>query len=306
MTWLTSQQKTQEQLSIEFRQLVEQTEILKIVGSHDAMAGLVAKKVGFQALYLSGGAFTASLGIPDIGLLNSTEVAERAREIVRATNLPLLVDADHGFGGPLNVARTVRELVEANVAAVQIEDQKIPKKCGHLNGKQLISTDEMVEKIKMAKQVAPTLYVVARTDAGSVEGLDNAIERAKAYVEAGADAIFPEAMQTREDFKTFSKAIDVPLLANMTEFGRTPYYTADEFSELGYQMVLYPVTSLRAAAKAYERIFTEIYQTGTQKNVLDDMQTREELYDIIDYFGYEALDESIAKTVIPTLDENNR
>lgn len=303
MTWLTSEQKTQKQLADEFKQLVEQQQILQIAGAHDAMAGLVGRKVGFKSLYLSGGAYTASLGIPDIGLLQSTEVAERAREIVRATNLPLLVDADNGFGGPLNVARTVSELVEAKVAAMQIEDQKIPKKCGHLNGKQLISTEDMVEKIKMAKKVAPSLYILARTDAGSVEGLDKAIERAKAYVDAGADAIFPEAMQTKEDFKKFADAIDVPLLANMTEFGRTPYYTAEEFADLGYAMVLYPVTSLRAAAKAYERVFTEILETGTQKGALEDMQTREELYDVIDYFNYESLDQSIAKTTIPTLDE---
>lgn len=303
MTWLTSEQKTQKQLADEFKQLVEQQQILQIAGAHDAMAGLVGRKVGFKSLYLSGGAYTASLGIPDIGLLQSTEVAERAREIVRATNLPLLVDADNGFGGPLNVARTVSELVEAKVAAMQIEDQKIPKKCGHLNGKQLISTEDMVEKIKMSKKVAPSLYILARTDAGSVEGLDKAIERAKAYVDAGADAIFPEAMQTKEDFKKFADAIDVPLLANMTEFGRTPYYTAEEFADLGYAMVLYPVTSLRAAAKAYERVFTEILETGTQKGALEDMQTREELYDVIDYFNYESLDQSIAKTTIPTLDE---
>ncbi|TXL57816.1 methylisocitrate lyase [Cerasibacillus terrae] len=303
MTWLTSEQKTQKQLADEFKQLVEQQQILQIAGAHDAMAGLVGRKVGFKSLYLSGGAYTASLGIPDIGLLQSTEVAERAREIVRATNLPLLVDADNGFGGPLNVARTVSELVEATVAAMQIEDQKIPKKCGHLNGKQLISIEDMVEKIKMAKKVAPSLYILARTDAGSVEGLDKAIERAKAYVDAGADAIFPEAMQTKEDFKKFADAIDVPLLANMTEFGRTPYYTAEEFADLGYAMVLYPVTSLRAAAKAYERVFTEILETGTQKGALEDMQTREELYDVIDYFNYESLDQSIAKTTIPTLDE---
>ncbi|MFC3040757.1 methylisocitrate lyase [Virgibacillus xinjiangensis] len=299
MTWLISEQKSQETLANEFKDLMNNREILKIAGAHDGMAGLAGKRVGFHALYLSGAALTASKGIPDIGLLNSTEVADRANEIVRATNLPLLVDVDNGFGGPLNVARTVSEMLEARVAAIQMEDQKIPKKCGHLNGKQLISTQEMVEKIKMVKKVAPSLVLIARTDAHGVEGMDKAMERAKAYAEAGADAIFPEAMINQEEFTTASDAIDAPLLANMTEFGKTPYFTASEFQEMGYSMVIYPVTSLRVAAKAYERAFNEIVQKGTQKEILDDMQTREELYETIHLEEYEQLDETIAKTVLP-------
>src|SRR5699024_4736212 len=197
------------------------------------MAGLIAKQVGFQSLYLSGGALTASKGLPDIGILTSTEVADRASEVIRATNLPMLVDIDTGFGGVLNVARTAMEMIEAKVAAVQIEDQQLPKKCGHLNGKQLVTAEEMAQKIKTIKEVAPTLIVIARTDARANEGLPAAIERAKIYVEAGADAIFPEALESDEEFKQFSADITVPLLANMTEFGQTPYLTADQFKALG-------------------------------------------------------------------------
>lgn len=303
MTWLVSDPSSQEELASIFRRKMNEQRILQIIGTHDAMAALVAKQVGFSALYLSGGALTASKGIPDIGLLHSTEVAERANEIIRATNLPLLVDVDHGFGGPLNVARTAKEMVEARVAALQMEDQKIPKKCGHLNGKQLVTVEEMVEKIKMVKNVAPSLVLVARTDAHSVEGMEAAIDRAKAYEAAGADAIFPEAITTQADFKRFSAAINVPLLANMTEFGKTPYYTANQFQEMGYDMVIYPVTSLRVAAKAYERIFKKILEDGTQKNALTEMQTRKELYRLIQLEKYEDLDQSIAKTVLPKIDE---
>lgn len=302
MTWLVSNQKSQETLANNFKELMENKRILKIAGAHDGMAGLVGKKAGFEALYLSGAALTASKGIPDIGLLNSSEVAEKANEIVRATNLPLLVDVDNGFGGPLNIARTVKELLEARVAAIQLEDQSIPKKCGHLNGKQLISTEEMVEKIKMVKKIAPSLILVARTDARGVEGIDKALERAKAYAEAGADAIFPEAMTSETEFIKVSDQINAPLLANMTEFGKTPYINATDFRKMGYAMVIYPVTSLRVAAKAYERAFNEIAEKGTQENILGDMQTREELYEIIKLHEYENLDNNIAETVIPDQD----
>ncbi|PID20555.1 methylisocitrate lyase [Sporosarcina sp. P3] len=299
MTWLVQEQKTQKELAGEFLTAIRQTEILKIMGAHDGMAALTAKKVGFEALYLSGAAFTASRGLPDLGILHSQEVAERARELVRATNLPILVDIDTGFGGVLNVARTAKEMIEANVAAIQIEDQDLPKKCGHLNGKKLIHADEMAAKIRAIKEVAPSLVVVARTDALSVEGLDAAIERMKLYVEAGAEALFPEALTTKEEFERVGAAFNVPLLANMTEFGRTEYYTAEEFQHFGFSMVIYPVTSLRAAAKAFETVFQEIFDKGTQVDVLDQMQTRRELYETIELEKYESLDGKIAKTIIP-------
>lgn len=298
MAWIVDQDSTQKELAEQFRALIAGEKILQIPGSHDAMAGLIAKEVGFSALYLSGAAYTASKGLPDLGIVTSTEVAERAKDIIRATNLPLLVDIDTGFGGILNAARTAKEMLESRVAAVQIEDQQLPKKCGHLNGKQLTSTEEMVQKIQVIKEVAPSLVVVARTDARGVEGLEEAIERATAYVEAGADAIFPEALKSEEEFREFSNRISVPLLANMTEFGQTPYYTAEQFEKMGYKMVIYPVTSLRVAAKAYETVFQLIREHGSQKEGLSSMQTRSELYETISYYKFEELDKAISKTVL--------
>src|SRR5690625_473738 len=250
MGWIVDQQSTQKELAEQFKEQMEADDILQIPGAHDAMAALVARDAGFSVLYLSGGAYTASRGLPDLGIVTSTEIAERARDLVRATNLPVLVDIDTGFGGILNVARTAREMVEANVAAVQIEDQQLPKKCGHLNGKQLVTTEEMVQKIKVIKKVAPSLLVIARTDAKAVEGAGAAIERSQSYVDAGADGIFPEALETDEEFRFFSEKVDVPLLANMTEFGKTPYLTAKEFEKMGFAMVIYPVTSLRVDRKS--------------------------------------------------------
>ncbi|WP_059105755.1 methylisocitrate lyase [Shouchella shacheensis] len=298
MPWIVDEPVSQKELAESFHKQMTAKGILQIPGAHDAMAGLVAKQTGFRSLYLSGAAYTASLGLPDLGVVTSNEVASRAREIVRATNLPLLVDIDTGFGGVLSVARTAVEMVEARVAAVQIEDQDLPKKCGHLNGKKLVAKEEMEQKIAALKKAAPTLIVVARTDARGVEGLEAAIERANAYVAAGADAIFPEALQGEEEFMKVAKEVDAPLLANMTEFGKTPYYRADEFERMGFEMVIYPVTSLRVAAKAYERVFADIQENGTQKASLDEMQKRSELYETISYDEYEALDTSIAKTVL--------
>lgn len=298
MAWIVDQSTSQQQLSAQFKDLIQQPDILQIPGAHDAMAALVAKNAGFSALYLSGGAYTASRGLPDLGIVTSSEVADRAKDLVRAANLPVLVDIDTGFGGVLSVARTAREMVEAGVAAVQIEDQQLPKKCGHLNGKQLVTTEDMAQKIKVIKEVAPTLVIVARTDAKAVEGIDGAINRAKAYVAAGADAIFPEALHSDEEFRLFTRKISAPILANMTEFGQTPYFTAQAFEDMGVRMVIYPVTSLRVAAKAYERIFNLIKEEGSQKEGLEDMQTRKELYDTISYYDFEALDNHIAKTIL--------
>lgn len=298
MAWIVDEPKSQKELAGQFKELIQQETILQMPGAHDAMAALIAKKTGFSALYLSGGAYTASKGLPDLGMVTSTEMADRARDLILATNLPVLVDIDTGFGGILNVARTAREMLEANVAAVQIEDQQLPKKCGHLNGKQLVKTEEMAQKIQAIKKAAPSLVIVARTDAKANEGMEAAIDRALAYVEAGADAIFPEALQTEEEFRLFAQKVDVPLLANMTEFGKTPYFTAEAFQEMGFKMVIYPVTSLRVAAKAYERVFQLIKEEGTQKDALDDMQTRKELYETISYHDFEELDQNIAKTVL--------
>lgn len=272
--------------------------IIQIPGAHDAMAALLAKEQGFSTLYLSGAAFSASLGLPDLSLITLTELAMRSREITRATGLPLLVDIDTGFGSVLNVTRTIQELLDAGVAAIQMEDQDLPKKCGHLNGKKLVSTEDMVQKILAARKASPDIVIVARTDAKSVEGFDAAVERAKAYMKAGADAIFPEALQTEEEFKQFAKELDAPLLANMTEFGQTPYFSAQQFEEWGYKMVIYPVTSLRIASKAIQNVYSLIKETGSQKDALNQMQTRKELYETIKYFEYEDLDKTISKTIL--------
>lgn len=296
MSWFVQKKVSQEELAKQFIEMVNEDEILKIPGAHDGMSGLVAKQVGFKALYLSGAAYTASKGLPDLGIIYSNEMAERAQEIIRATSLPVLVDIDTGYGGVLNTVRTALEMYENNVAAIQIEDQKLPKKCGHLDGKQLVSTKEMMQKITALKEAVPTLVIVARTDAVSVEGVDSAISRAKSYIEAGADIIFSEALTKEAEFLSFKEKVNAPLLANMTEFGKTPYYTAEEFKEFGYSSVIYPVTSLRVAAKAYERVFREIQENGTQKDKLEDMQSRQELYETIHYYEYEDLDNKIAKT----------
>ena len=301
MSWLV-RQSLDDPVKV-MRKAIAEDGIIKIPGAHDAMAALLAKKAGFKSIYLSGAALTASLGLPDLGVLTLTELANRTREIVRATGMPLLVDVDTGYGSILNVTRTVFEMVEAGAAAIQIEDQDLPKKCGHLNGKKLVSKEEMVQKIQAARKADPNLVIVARTDAYGMEGLEEAVDRAKAYFDAGADVIFPEALETAEDFRTFAERVDFPLLANMTEFGRTPMFSAKEFEDMGYKMVIYPVTSLRIAAKAIELLYDEIYQTGTQKKLLGNMQTRQELYDTLLYDEYEDLDESIAKTNMDELIE---
>ncbi|MGG0670350.1 methylisocitrate lyase [Lederbergia citrisecunda] len=300
MSWLV-REKRQHPIT-ELRTLLERDNgIIKVPGAHDALAALLAQKAGFETIYLSGAALTASLGMPDLGIITLTELTNRTREIVRATGMPMLVDVDTGYGSVLSVTRTVYEMVEAGAAAIQIEDQDLPKKCGHLNGKKLVPTEEMVQKIKAARKADNDLVIVARTDAKGVEGMDSAIERAKRYFEAGADIIFPEAMTTEEEFIQFYNETKLPLLANMTEFGRTPMITADQFEEMGYKMVIYPVTSLRVAAKAIESLYEGIYEKGTQADFLSKMQTRKELYDTIMYNRYEELDESISKTILDDL-----
>lgn len=301
MAWLNEPGDRQEQLAERFSQRIGRPPVVQIPGAHDGLSGLMAKRAGFELLYLSGAAYTASRGLPDLGMVSAEEVAERARDIVNATNLPLLVDVDTGFGGVLNVARMARQMVDAKVAAVQIEDQELPKKCGHLSGKRCVSPAEMMQKIAMIKQIAPTLRVVARTDARAVEGMDAAVARARQYVSAGADAVFPEALTDAAEFRRFAEEIAVPLLANMTEFGKTPYYTAEQFAAFGFQMVIYPVSALRMAAKAYERLFARLSAEGSQQSLLDEMQTRAELYDTLGYYDYEALDTQIAKSALPEI-----
>lgn len=306
MAWLHQQETPQAELAARFRELVTRGPVI-LPGAHDALSALIARQVGFEAVYLSGAAYTASRGLPDLGLVTSQEVAERALDITRATNLPLIVDIDTGFGGVLNVMRTAREMVEARVAGVQIEDQEMPKKCGHLSGKSLVTAEEMEQKIRALKQAAPSLYVIARTDAYGVEGLEAAIQRARRYVQAGADAIFPEALSSEEEFRAVREALPgVPLLANLTEFGRTPYYSAADLAAWGYNIILFPVSSLRVAAKAVERLYRHLRQAGSTRELLADMQSRAELYDTIAYFAYEELDHRIARSTLPPLARTQR
>lgn len=283
-----------------FRALLERGGILQLPGAHNGMAALQAKSAGFDGLYLSGAAMTASMGIPDLGIITVDEVAFFIRQIVRASDLPLLVDGDTGYGEALNVMHMVRTFEDAGAGAVHIEDQLLPKKCGHLNDKKLADAHDMAAKVAAAAKARRHLYLIARTDAAASEGLDGAVARAKLYMAAGADAIFPEALTTAEMLRAFAARIPgVPLLANMTEFGRTPFFTAKEFEEMGYRMVIWPVSSLRVANKAQEKLYAAIRRDGGTQNMVEAMQTRAELYATIDLNGYEALDASIVASVVP-------
>ena len=283
-----------------FRALLARPGILQMPGAHNGQAGLQAKAAGFEALYLSGAAMTASMGIPDVGMITVDEVSFFIRQITRATGLPLLVDGDTGYGEALNVMHMVRNFEDSGAAAVHLEDQLLPKKCGHLNDKKLADAHDMAAKIAAARKARRHLYIVARTDAAASEGMDGAVARAKLYLQAGADAIFPEALNTAEMFSEFARQMPgVPLLANMTEFGRTPFFTASEFEAMGYKMVIWPVSSLRVANKAQADLYAAIRRDGGTMNMVERMQTRAELYATIGYHDYEALDQSIVTTIIP-------
>ncbi|AVF03312.1 MULTISPECIES: methylisocitrate lyase [Devosia] len=283
-----------------FRALLNRPQILQLPGAHNGHAAIQAKNAGFEGLYLSGAAMTASMGLPDLGVITVDEVAFFIRQIARAAGLPLLVDGDTGYGEALNVMHMVRTFEEAGAGAVHLEDQLLPKKCGHLNDKKLADAHDMAAKVAAAARARRDMVIIARTDAAASEGLDGAVARAKLYIEAGADAIFPEALTSIDMFRDFAKAMPgVKLLANMTEFGRTPYQTAAEFEALGYAMVIWPVSSLRVANKAQEKLYATILRDGGTKAMLDQMQTRQELYDVIGLHDYEALDASIIKTIVP-------
>jgi methylisocitrate lyase len=274
-------------------QILRESDFLIIPGVFNPFTAILAKKVGFKAVYLSGAALTSSYGLPDIGLITLDEVAEMIRRIKEVVDIPIIVDADTGFGEAINVYRTVRVLEKAGADAIQIEDQRMPKKCGHLEGKEVIEPLEMVQKIKAALKARKEALIIARVDSRGVIGLDDAIERAKIYLEAGADIIFPEALTSKEEFSKFAKEVKAPLLANMTEFGKTPYITAKEFKEMGYKYVIFPVTIFRVAAKAMKEALEILLREGTQINLLDKMITRQEQYEIIDYFFYEKLDKEL-------------
>jgi methylisocitrate lyase len=300
MPYLTADTLARASAGRRFRALLDLPEILRLPGAHNGHAALQARAAGFDALYLSGAAMTASMGLPDLGIITVDEVAFFVRQIVRAAGLPLLVDGDTGYGEALNVMHMVRCFEDAGAGAVHLEDQLLPKKCGHLNDKKLADAYDMAAKVAAARRAARDLVIVARTDAAASEGLDGAVARARLYVEAGADAIFPEALVTAEMFRAFAQAMPgVKLLANMTEFGRTPFFTASEFEEMGYRMVIWPVSSLRVANKVQEALYAAIMRDGGTHAMIDRMQTRAELYATIGLDDYEALDASIVRTIVP-------
>ncbi|MDE1853498.1 MAG: methylisocitrate lyase [Thaumarchaeota archaeon] len=273
------------------RRLIGGDRIVVAPGVFSPAVAKLAEKAGFKALYFSGAGFSSLLALPDLGITTLGEVSQAARQITSQVTLPLIVDADTGFGEALNVARTAKELINAGAAAVHIEDQVLPKRCGHLEGKELVDPDEMVKKLVSAKQAAgKELLIIARTDARAVEGIDGAIERARLYSKAGAEMIFPEALESRAEFLEFRKKIALPLMANMTEFGKTPYMTAKEFEEMGYNVVIFPVTAFRAMMKTVKETLAKLKSEGTQKGLLGSLMTRNEFYDLIDYHKYEEAD----------------
>ncbi|MGO9643277.1 MAG: methylisocitrate lyase [Candidatus Bathyarchaeia archaeon] len=274
------------------RNRISAKKILVAPGVFSPVIAKLAQDAGFEGLYFSGGAFANLLSLPDLGMTTLTEVADAVRHITSAVSLPVIVDVDTGFGEAVNVARTVRDMEAAGAAAVHIEDQIMPKRCGHLAGKRLVDVAEMIKKIIIARE-SSQLVVIARTDARGVEGLDSAIERARAYIKAGAEVIFPEALESEDEFAEFSRKIRGPLLANMTEFGKTPYLTVSEFKRLGYRIVIFPMTAFRAMLFAVRQTLQELNKTGTQKKMLGKMMSRDEFYRLIDYYSYADLDKQV-------------
>ena len=283
-----------------FKKALSDEKPLQIIGTINANHALLAKRAGYRAIYLSGGGVAAgSMGIPDLGITTLEDVLIDVRRITNVCDTPLLVDADTGFGtSAFNIARTVKDLIKAGAAAMHIEDQVGAKRCGHRPNKEVVSTNEMVDRIKAAVDARTDgdFQIMARTDAIAIEGIDAAIERVHAYIEAGADLVFPEAIRTLEDYKKFSAAVSKPILANITEFGLTPLFTRDELGANGVSMILYPLSAFRAMNKAAENVYETIRREGTQSKLLDTMQTREELYERINYYEYEkALDKYLGK-----------
>ncbi|MFG3224676.1 methylisocitrate lyase [Kitasatospora sp. NPDC048194] len=283
------------------RERLASGQLLTMPGALNPLSARLIQDLGFEAAYLSGAVLAADLGLPDIGLTTATEVAARAQQTTRATDLPILIDADTGFGEPMNAARTVHLMEDAGLAGLHLEDQVNPKRCGHLDGKTVVSREEMTRRLRAAVDARrdPDFLLMARTDARAVEGLAAAIDRAKAYVDAGADAIFPEALAGVAEFEAFRKAVDVPLLANMTEFGKGPLLDTRTLQNLGYDIVLYPVTLLRLAMGAVEDGLRTIAAEGTQESLLPRMQTRSRLYELLGYQDYAAFDSAVFDFTLP-------
>ncbi len=288
-------EKTATEKRAEFRKTLASGKLMQFPGAHAPLVALLIQEKSFDGVYISGAALSADLGLPDIGLTTLSEVVNRGRQIARVTDLPSMIDIDTGFGEVMNAARTIQEIEEAGIAGCHIEDQLNPKRCGHLDNKIIVSRDEMVQKIRAAADAKrdPNFLLMARTDAKASEGMEAAIDRAKAYVDAGADAIFPEAMNSGADFERFRKEFDVPLLANLTEFGKTPLLTTTQLEDLGYNMVIYPVTTMRLAMAAVEEGLDTLKQAGTQANSVGKMMTRQRLYDVIQYEDYNQFDKNL-------------
>ena len=287
--------KTATEKRIEFRDAISKGKLLMMPGAHSPIIARIIEELGFDGLYISGAALSAELALPDIGLTSLSEVTQRGRQIARVSDLPAIIDADTGFGEALNVARTVQEFEELGLAGCHIEDQITNKRCGHLDNKILVEPEVMVQKIKAAVEVKKdqNFMIMARTDAKGVEGLTASIDRAKAYVDAGADAIFPEALAEPKEYEKFRAEIRVPLLANMTEFGKTPLYSKKKLQEFGYNIAIFPVTSLRLANKAVEDGFKQLKEDGTNTQIVDLMQTRKRLYQLLHYEDYNKFDQNL-------------
>lgn len=268
-----------------FRELIADHAVM-MPGAINALTARAIERAGFEAMYLSGAVLAnATLGVPDVGLTTLGEAVHHASRCASVTTIPIISDADTGFGGPENAARTVMEFEQAGLCGMHLEDQEFPKRCGHLAGKSLVPSSEFAEKLAaaVAARRDPNFMIIARTDARGVTSYDDAVARADAYVQAGADAIFPEALKSREEFERFARDVQVPLLANMTEFGQSPYFSVEDFAAMGYRMVIFPVTLMRIAMKAVTQALTELRASGTQRAMLDRMQTRAELYELLDY-----------------------
>lgn len=279
-----------------FRELIDR-EFVVAPGVYNGISARLAEQAGFKAAYLSGSGIAGAMGLPDLSVTTSTEVAEEIRRICGVTKLPLIVDADTGFGEPINVVRTVRLFEQAGAAGMHLEDQVLPKRCGHLNGKKIVEQEEMIRKIRIAVQTRKNsnFTIIARTDARSVLGVEEAIERSNAYLDAGADLIFTEALESMDEFKKFHKEVHGPLLANMTEFGKSPLLSVDELKEIGYRVVIFPLTAFRVSLKAIQDTYSHIMKAGTQRDYMDKLMTRADFYELIGYNEYEKEDTELSR-----------
>ena len=281
----------------DLKALLKLEEAVPVPGVTDPLTAIIADRMGFKCIYFSGAAFSASLGIPDIGLFSIDQLIDSVKWITRSTNLPLIVDIDTGFGEVVNVIRVIKELEYLGVAAVQLEDQVSPKRCGHLDGKQIVSEQHFVEKLDAALEARENMLIIARTDSRDVYSFDESIKRGILYRDSGADVIFPEALENIDEFKQYAMRINTPLLANMTEFGKSPLLSVKELGDIGYNLVIFPATGQRAALGAVKRVFTDIKETGSQIGSISGMMDRSEIYNLIDYDDFIKLDSKIAPKI---------